>query len=259
MRLFDSPALLRTRGLLLPALLAALFPGFACRADAPVAEATTPASPHYVEGQRHPGGTGRYYFGREIARYMSHHGADWLERTEREAEEAPSRLHEWLAVPPGAVVADVGAGTGFHARRLAAAVGPEGRVYAADIQPEMLERLQAQAENEGLRHIETVLATTTDPGLPAGCCDLVLLVDVYHELSHPYEVMERLVQALKPGGRLVLVEFRADEAAVPIHPLHTMSEAQLQLEMAIQPLEWLETWRDLPWQMAMVYRRPPLP
>ncbi|HAZ60082.1 MAG TPA: hypothetical protein DCY89_00750, partial [Gammaproteobacteria bacterium] len=188
--------------------------------------------PRYVEGERHPGGTGRYYFGREIAEFMSHHGAEWLERAEREREEAPSRLHEWLAVPHGAVVADVGAGTGYHSRRLAAAVGPMGRVLAVDLQPEMLERLRERAQATGMHNIEPILGSATDPGLKDGCCELILLVDVYHELAQPHEVTRRLVEALKPGGRLVIVEYRGEDASLPIHALHTMTEAQLQLEMA---------------------------
>ncbi len=187
---------------------------------------------------------------------MSHRGAGWLERTEREQEEAPSRLHDWLAVPRGAVVADVGAGTGYHSRRLAAAVGPMGRVLAVDLQPEMLERLRERALATGIRNIEPVLGSAADPGLKDACCELILLVDVYHELSQPYEVIRRLVAALKPGGRLVIVEYRGEDASLPIHALHTMTEAQLQLEMAVQPLAWEATWRELPWQFAMVFRKP---
>jgi ubiquinone/menaquinone biosynthesis C-methylase UbiE len=235
------------------------------RAPAPrpaeVGQALPADGPRYVEGEAHPGGTGRYYFGREIAAFMSHHGADWLERAEREQEEAPSRLHEWLAVPRGAAVADVGAGTGYHSRRLATAVGPTGRVYAADVQPEMLERLREGARAANITHIETVLSSPIDPGLPSACCELILLVDVYHELAHPYEFTRRLVEALRPGGRLVIVEYRAkatspQDAAPPIHALHTMTEAQLLLEMAVQPLEWEATFGDLPWQFAMAFRKP---
>jgi len=221
--------------------------------EVPAAESAT--IPRYVEGEVHPGGTGRYYFGREIAQFMSHHGADWLERDEREREEAPSRLHEWLAVARGAVVADVGAGTGYHSRRLATAVGPTGRVYAVELQPELLDRLRERARSEGIEHIEAVLGSAIEPGLSAGCCELILLVDVYHELAHPYEVMRRLVDALKPGGRLVIIEYRGKDSSLPIHALHTMTEAQLQLEMAVQPIEWEATWRELPWQFAMVYRK----
>jgi ubiquinone/menaquinone biosynthesis C-methylase UbiE len=201
-------------------------------------------------------GTGKYYLGREIARVMGHEGAPWLERAEREEEEQPDVLYDLLELSPGAVVADVGAGSGYHTRRLARAVGDVGRVFAVDIQPEMLEILEDRLTREGITNVAPVLGTPTDPGLPEASVDLVLLVDVYHEFLHPYEMMNALCRALKPGGRLVLVEYRAEDPAVPIKPLHTMSEVQVRREMALHPLRWERTVSDrLPWQHYLEFRR----
>ncbi len=204
-----------------------------------------------------PDGIGKFYQGREIARVMSHLGADWLERPERAAEEAPEKVMAALAVQPGEVVADLGAGTGYYTRRLAEAVGPAGRVYAVEIQPELLERLRADLAARGLTQVVPVLGTEQDPRLPPESLDLVLMVDVYHELAWPHEVLTALCRALKPGGRLAVVEYRAEDPAVPIKPLHKMSVAQIRRELALHPLEWVRTVSDLPWQHVVVFRKPP--
>lgn len=209
----------------------------------------------YIDGRASAEGIGRTYMGREIARYMSFHGAAWLERQERTREERPDLLLPQLGLKPGMTVADVGAGTGFHSRRMAEAVGQAGVVYAVDIQPEMLATLTRLAAERGIANIRPVLGTAADPKLPEASLDLVLLVDVYHELESPYEMIDRLVRALKPGGRLVLVEYKGEDDAVPIRRLHKMTEAQVRKEAAVHPLEWERTVATLPWQHAIVFRR----
>ena len=205
---------------------------------------------------RDPDGIGEFYLGREIARVMGHEGAPWLERVERQEEERPDRLLELLALEPGAVVADVGAGSGYYTRRLAKAVGQSGKVYAVDVQPEMLEILIAQLKSEGITNVVPVLGSITDPRLSAESLDLVIMVDVYHEFSRPYEMMAALCQALKPDGRMVLVEYRAEDPKVPIKRLHKMTEVQVRREMALHPLRWERTVSDqLPWQHYLEFRK----
>ncbi len=201
-------------------------------------------------------GIGKIYLGREIARVMSFHGAEWLERPERIEEERPELLLSALELKPGMSVADVGAGTGYYSWRMAQRVGAGGRVYAVDIQPEMIKLLEEQMLRRGAANVKAVLGTPTDPGLPPGSIDLAIMVDVYHELEYPHEMLAAIVRALKPGGRLAFVEFRAGDAAVPIKPLHTMSEAQVRKEAAVHALEWVKTTRELPWQNAVVFRKP---
>jgi SAM-dependent methyltransferase len=215
--------------------------------------------PRYEHRTDHdPDGTGKFYMGREIARVMGHEAAGWLERPEREREERPSKMLELLACKPGEVVADVGAGSGYHALRIAKAVGEKGRVYAVDIQPEMLDIIRGKAKKQALKNVEPVLGTQTDPKLPEAKVDTVLLVDVYHEFSHPYEMMEAIVKALKPGGRVALVEYRADDPKVPIKPVHAMTERQVLREMGPFPLRHVKTFGELPWQRLIVFekRRP---
>ena len=209
---------------------------------------------------RDPDGIGTFYLGREIARVMGHEGAPWLERVEREEEERPDRLLELLALEPGAVVADVGAGSGYYTRRLAKAVGPSGKVVAVDVQPEMLEILMDQLESEGITNVAPVLGTITDPRLPEASLEVILMVDVYHEFSQPYEMMSALCRALKPGGRMVLVEYRAEDPNVPIKPAHKMTEVQVRREMALHPLRWERTVSDqLPWQHYLEFRKDEAP
>lgn len=162
---------------------------------------------------------------------MSVLGADWLERPEREATEQPERVLDALAIAPGSVVADVGAGTGYFSLRLARRVGPGGRVLATDIQPGMLERLQARARAAGVTNVTTVLSTEDDTRLAPASVDLVLMVDVYHELARPAETLVQLRRALRPGGRLVLVEYRGEDPDVAIKEEHKMTLAQIQREV----------------------------
>jgi SAM-dependent methyltransferase len=201
-----------------------------------------------------PGGTGRVHLGREIAPVMSHLGAGWLERPEREQEERASIAIRELRLRPNDVVADLGAGSGWYSVRLARQV-PQGRVLAVDVQPEMLALVRAQAARAGLANIEPVLAGVDDPRLPAAGVDVVLMVDVYHELSQPCEVMQGVARALKPGGRVALIEFRGEDPAVPILPLHKMTRAQVDREMAAAGFERVRSFDALPWQHLLIYAK----
>jgi SAM-dependent methyltransferase len=217
------------------------------------------ATNRYELGAASPDGIGKFYFGREIARFMTFHGADWLEREEREKEERTDLLVKALQFKPGEIVADIGAGTGYYSRRIAAAVGTNGTVFACEIQQEMLDVLTNKAAQAGLRNIRPVLGTETDPKLPPASVDTILVVDVYHEFDHPFEMLEAMCRALKPGGRMVLVEYRGEDRAVPIKPLHKMTEAQVRKEMEPHPLRFDETLRMLPWQHVIIFRRKPGP
>jgi len=220
--------------------------------------AATNAPPAYEFHPGSPDGLGKWYLGREIAHYMTHQGAPWLERPEREEEERPSRLMAALEIQPGQTVADVGAGSGYFTWRLAQAVGPRGRVYATDIQPEMLSLLRTNMTQRGLTNVVPVLGDTHDPHLPTNAIDLILMVDVYHEFDQPYEMTAGLVRALKPGGRLVLVEYRGEERWIPIKPLHKLTELQVRKELAesaLHPLVFVTNRTELPRQHVLVFRK----
>lgn len=219
--------------------------------------APPPPEPLYEERAGSPDGMGKWFMGREIAHFMSHQGAPWLERPERMMEEQPLRLVAALGLKPGQAVADVGAGSGYLTWRLATNVGPAGRVYATDIQPEMLAILRTNMAARRLDNVEAVLATPEDTRLPAGALDLIVLVDVYHECAFPYETTRGMVEALKPGGRLVLVEYRGEDAWVPIKRLHKMTVEQVRREMALHDLQWVTNDLRLPRQHILVFRRPP--
>jgi SAM-dependent methyltransferase len=199
-------------------------------------------------------GTGRFHLGREIAPVMGHHGAGWLERPEREAEERGSLAIARLGLRSTDVVADFGAGSGWYTVRMARLVS-KGRVIAVDVQPEMLALVKAQAARAKLANIETVLATEDDPKLAPSSLDLLLMVDVYHELSRPCEVIRGIARALKPGGRLALIEFRGEDPAVPIQPLHKMTRAQVDREMAAAGFAPLPSFDGLPWQHLLFYEK----
>lgn len=217
----------------------------------------TAAKPRYETRRVHdPDGIGKFYLDREIAQVMGYLGASWLERPEREKEEEPKKLIEALDVKPGITIADVGAGSGFHTFRLAPLVGDKGKVLAVDIQQEMLDLMTARAKKEKVTNVETVKGTEADPKLPAGAVDLILMVDVYHEFEYPFEMTEKLVAALKPGGRMAFVEFRAEDPKVPIKPVHKMSERQVIKEMAAFPaLEHTRTVKTLPWQHIVLFTK----
>ena len=200
-------------------------------------------------------GIGKRYMGREISAVMGWQGAAWLERQERDREERTDLLLAALALKPGMVVADIGAGTGYLSRRVAPTVMPGGKVWAVDVQPEMINLLQAGAKRSGLTQIEARLSAVDDVKLPAASVDLAVMVDVYHELAYPYEVMASILKALKPGGRVVFVEYKAEDPRVPIKPLHKMSEAQIKREAAVFGLDWERTVSTLPWQHVVVFRK----
>jgi SAM-dependent methyltransferase len=202
-----------------------------------------------------PNGTGKFYLGREIALVMGHQAAGWLDRPEREREEEPAKLIEVLKIQPGQVIADVGAGSGYFTFRLAEKVGPQGKVLAVDIQPEMLALLRQRIKARGISHVEPIQGTETDPKLPAGSVDLILLVDVYHEFSHPWEMTAQMVRALKPGGRIVFVEYRLEDLSVPIKLVHKMSQKQVLKEMAPHPLRHRETLDILPRQHVIIFEK----
>ena len=200
-------------------------------------------------------GIGKYYMGREIAQVMGHLGAGWLERPSREREERTDLLLSSLELQPGDVAADIGAGTGYFALPMARLVGEEGRVLAVDIQPEMLAIIEQRMVAEEVFNIEMILATQSDPRLPAGEVDLVLMVDAYHEFSHPREVMENVVRSLSERGRVVLVEYRGEDPTVPIKPLHKMTLKQAKREMGAVGLVMERLLDELPRQHIMVFRR----
>jgi ubiquinone/menaquinone biosynthesis C-methylase UbiE len=212
--------------------------------------------PGYTTKQNHdPNGTGKFYMGREIAQVMGYQAAGWLERPERVREEQPARLLKALELKPGMVVADVGAGSGYHTFQMSPLVGEQGKVIASDIQQEMLDLITAKAKKLKVTNVETVKGTETDPKLPAGGVDLILMVDVYHEFSHPYEMTEKMVDALKPGGRLVLVEFKMEDDKVLIKLVHKMSERQVIREMEVFPeLEHTKTV-GLAWQHVAIFTK----
>jgi ubiquinone/menaquinone biosynthesis C-methylase UbiE len=176
----------------------------------------------------------KVYKGRTIAPAMSYLGADWLEREEREQLEQPEKVLDTLQIAAGSVVADIGAGTGYYSLRLAKRVGAHGRVLATDIQPEMLSLLRANMKKAEITNIEPILNTPADAKLPVNQLDLALMVDVYHELAQPEETMAQVRRALKPNGRLVLIEYRGEDPTVPIKPDHKMTLAQVRAE--IEPM-----------------------
>jgi ubiquinone/menaquinone biosynthesis C-methylase UbiE len=220
-----------------------------------LAGAATEAADRYASVPASPDGIGKAYMGREIAKVMSYHGAPWLERPERMQEERPDLVLAALDLEPGMKVADVGAGSGYYSWRMAERVGVRGTVYAVDIQPQMVNMLEQNMALRRAGNVKALLGTTTDPKLPAGSLDLALMVDVYHELEYPYEMLAAIVRALKPGGRVVFVEFRGDDPTVPIKAAHTMTEAQVRKEAAAQALQWVKTESKLPWQHLIVFRK----
>ncbi len=219
------------------------------------ASAGTTADSVYTYGKASRDGTGKFYMGREIAQVMGHRGAEWLERGDREAEEAPDVLIRKLSLSKTDVVADIGAGTGYFTFRISPLV-PEGKVYAVDIEPEMLEFIQERMVRNRVDNVIPVRGSIFDPKLPDESVDMVLLVDAYHEFSHPYEMMRNIFSSLSPGGRVVLVEYRAEDPDVPMKPLHKMSERQARVEMEAVGLKWLGTSFALPWQHFMVFEKP---
>lgn len=195
--------------------------------------------------------------GRRIAPVMTMSGADWLDREEREQEEQPEKALAELNLKPGMFIGDVGAGTGFYSIRVAKRVSPGGIVYSNDIQQAMLDRLAANAAARNVTNIVTVLGTESDPRLPAGKLDMVLLVDVYHEFSRPQRMLDRIRNSLKPNGRLVLLEFRKEDPSVPIRPEHEMSVTDVKAEVTPEGYQFEKVVDTLPWQHIIFFRKAP--
>jgi ubiquinone/menaquinone biosynthesis C-methylase UbiE len=225
-------------------------------AQAPATQPSRPANKLYEFRKDHdPDGTGKFYMGREIAQVMSHLGAGWLERPEREKEEHTSKLLPPLKIKKGDTVVDLGAGSGYYTMKLSELVGPKGKVYAVDIQPQMLAIIKNRAKAAKATNIELVQNTEKDLKLPANAVDLILMVDVYHELSYPHEMTDAMVKSLKPGGRLVFVEYRLEDPNVPIKLVHKMTEKQVKKEMAPFPVRHVETQAHLPWQHVIIFEK----
>jgi SAM-dependent methyltransferase len=193
--------------------------------------------------------------GRRIASIMGVGGADWLERSEREIEELPETALDKIGIREGITVADVGAGVGYFTVRLARRVGPSGKVYAVDVQPEMLSILKQRAAKAKLTNIVTVLGSESDPRLPPNTLDLILLVDVYHEFSQPQKMLRRMSEALKNDGRLVLLEYRKEDPHIPIRTEHKMSINEVKSELEAEGLRVEKVLNDLPRQHIFIVRK----
>lgn len=193
--------------------------------------------------------------GRKIAPVMGVGGAGWLERSEREKEEAPTAAIDLFGIQKGMTVADVGAGTGYFSLRMARRVGPAGKVYATDIQPEMLDRLREKSQSEGITNIETVLGSEADPKLPPGKMDIVIMVDVYHELSQPQAMLQKIRASLKPDGRLILLEYRKEDPTIPIRPEHKMSIVEVKTELEGEGFKLDKVLDTLPRQHVLFFKK----
>lgn len=251
MRMFFVPCLLVISGFVVPALAQ----------DAEAESSEKEASPRYVINREDhdPNGIGKFYMGREIAHVMGFQASAWLERPEREQEENLTKLVEALKLKPGMVVADIGAGSGRISEMISPLVGEEGKVLAVDIQDEMLSLIRERAKQKKLTNIVPVLSTVKSPKLEPNSVDLAFMVDVYHEFNFPYEMTLELSRALKPGGKLVFVEYRKEDPKVRrmIKLVHTMTEEQVKKE-ATQPefgLQWKETLKVLPVQHIIVFEK----
>jgi ubiquinone/menaquinone biosynthesis C-methylase UbiE len=212
-----------------------------------------PTSP-YTYKRPSADGTGKVYMGREIAQVMGYQGSTWLDRKNRDREENPQLLVEELELKPTDVVADIGAGTGYMSFKIAGKV-PNGKVLAVDVQPEMIQILGDRISTSGIANIQPMLGTEQNPQLTPNSINLAIFVDVYHELAYPREVMNNVAKALKPNGRIALVEYRAEDPLVFIKPHHKMSQAQTRKEMNALGLQWLETKSMLPQQHLMLFTR----
>lgn len=193
--------------------------------------------------------------GREISQVMGHCGMSWLERDEREAEENPTKVINALQLKPGTTLADIGAGSGYYTFRISEKY-PKSQVIAIEIQPEMIELLEQKIDTDNITNVRAHLGSIRDAQLPPASIDYALMVDAYHEFSHPYEMKVSLYSALKPGGRIILLEYRLEDPKVPIKRLHKMSEAQARKELEAAGFRWIETNNFLPWQHFMIFEKP---
>ena len=224
--------------------------------DPHVQAAVEPHRPLYETRAIHDqNGTGKFYMGREIAQVMGFDGIEWLDRPERQSEERPTMVIDALGLRGGEVVADLGAGSGYFSFRIAPKVGNAGKVLAVDVQDEMLETIRTRMVAQKVTNVEAVKASETDPHLRANSVDIVLMVDVYHELSYPFEVMAKVREALKPDGRVVFVEYRKEDPGVPIKQVHKMSVEQLEKEMQVIGLAHVQTLETLPSQHIVIFKK----
>lgn len=196
-----------------------------------------------------------FYKGREIAQTMHYAGAPWLTRDSRDREEDCNKLLRELKLQPGQTICDMGCGNGFYTMRIAKRIGAKGLIYAVDIQPEMLSMLSERAKADRVHNVKLLLGTVVDPQLPAESCDMILCVDVYHEFSHPEQMLAAMRKALKPAGRIVLVEFRAEDPQVPIKPEHKMSKEQILKELPPNGFKLVQEFDGLPWQHVMWFEK----
>jgi ubiquinone/menaquinone biosynthesis C-methylase UbiE len=208
----------------------------------------------YIIKKGDPNGINKWYMGRQIAYVMSHWGIDWLERPERQFEENSALLLKNLNLKPGMHIADIGAGSGYYSSLIAKRIG-NGKVYAVDVEPQMILFLNERIKEEKLFNVTTVLGSETSVALPSSSIDMMLLVDVYHEFSFPYEMGLSMYNALKPNGRIVLVEFRSEDESVPIKTIHKMSEAQSVKELKAVGFRLEKNISNLPWQHCMVFMK----
>jgi precorrin-6B methylase 2 len=229
---------------------------------APEPPSYRPPPPHRARPVRYtitpPGydGIGKHYMGREISDVMGWQASAWLEREERESEERTDLLLQALDLKPGMVIADIGAGTGYLSRLMSPAVKPHGKILAVDVQAMMERMLRRLTRLDGFDNIEPSRCVEHDAQLPAAVADMAIMLDVYHELAFPHEMLASIVHAVKPGGRVVFVEFKEEDPAIPIKPLHKMSEARVRREAAVHRLHWEHTLDHLPWQHIIVFRKP---
>ena len=231
-----------------------ILPVLAFLATALADEAPSPPTSRYEKRELPDrNGIGKFYLGREIAHVMGHQAADWLERPEREKEERTDKMVAALGLKPGMVVADIGCGSGYLTERIVPRIGARGTVLGVDIQQEMLDLLVKKMKAKGIENVKPILGAEADPKLDPASCDMMVMVDVYHEFEFPYEMMRKMVAALKTGGQIVFVEFRGEDPNVPIKLVHKMTEAQVKKEMAVHPeMEWVETKKELP-QQHMIF------
>ena len=217
--------------------------------------ATAAEFPGYIVApERRTTGIGKFYMGREIAFVMGHQAAEWLNRPGRIQEEMPDEVVANMGLEPDHVVADIGAGSGYFSFRIAKLV-PQGKVMAVDIQPEMLALIENQKREDNVTNIEGVLGAVDNPNLAPNSIDAAIMVDAYQEFDHPFEMIDGIYKALRPGGRIFFLEYRGEDDSVPIRPLHKMTEEQVIKEMSVFGLEWTGTLDFLPWQHMMIFTK----
>jgi precorrin-6B methylase 2 len=208
----------------------------------------------YTYKKGDPNGIDKWYMGRQIAHIMSHYGIEWLERPEREKEENSSLLLKNMQIKDGMMIADIGAGSGYHSMKMSS-LTPNGKVYAVDVEPEMIAYLEARIKQEKRKNVVALLGASKSTNLPANSMDIILLVDVYHEFEFPYEMALSMREALKKDGTLYLVEFRTEDNRVPIKLVHKMSEAQAVKELTAAGFLFEKNIPNLPWQHCLVFKK----